>query len=401
MPTAHVLRESVIKPSFRVQQLAGMFDVPKTDKITHEWRVSLPTEEREWLIGLIVGPSGVGKTTLGRELFPDFHFHEGFEWDSESALVDCFPEGMETREIVQLLSSVGFSSPPHWLKRFSHLSNGQKFRVELARLLAGQHNRVVFDEFTSVVDRKAAQVSCAAIAKTIRRRQRPQLVALSCHYDITDWLQPDWVYDVAAERFEWRSLRRRPEIRLEIYETNRMAWRLFRGHHYLSADIHKAARCWVAVWDGVPVGFCAVLHHPHGTVSNFKREHRVVVLPDYQGCGIGNALSEFVADWHVDRGFRYLSTTSHPAMVRHRAKDDGWKLLRAATHASAKLKEGIYGIQSTGRLTATFERVRRTPTFRGKAGTGGVAESAAGSRTGRRTKATPNSRRSPQSRLTR
>lgn len=361
MPTAHVLRESIIRPSFRVSQLAGMFDVPKTDKISHEWHVTLPLEGKEWQIGVIAGPSGAGKTTLGRELFPDAHFHDGFEWDPEAAIVDGFPEGLETREIVALLSSVGFSSPPHWLKRFSHLSNGQKFRVELARLLASDHATVVFDEFTSVVDRSAAKISCAAISKTLRRRQRPQLVALSCHFDIIDWLQPDWVYDVAAERFEWRRLRRRPEIRLEIWETNRVAWNLFRGHHYLSADISRSARCWLATWEGVPVGFTAVLPHPHPRVKNFRREHRTVVLPDYQGVGIGNRLSEWVADWHVARGYRYISTTSHPAMIRHRAKDPMWKLLRGAGHASkASNHDAAYGTQSHGRLTATFERVART-----------------------------------------
>ena len=64
--------------------------------------------------------------------------------------------------------------------------------------------------------------------------------------DVIDWLQPDWLFDVGANRFEWRCLRRRPSIKLEVFEADVSAWQLFRGHHYLSAEIHKAAKCFVA-----------------------------------------------------------------------------------------------------------------------------------------------------------
>src|SRR5439155_19760773 len=50
----------------------------------------------------------------------------------------------------------------------------------------------IFDEFTSVVDRTVAQIGSAAVAKTIRRSGK-QLVAASCHYDVIEWLQPDWI----------------------------------------------------------------------------------------------------------------------------------------------------------------------------------------------------------------
>jgi GNAT superfamily N-acetyltransferase/alpha-D-ribose 1-methylphosphonate 5-triphosphate synthase subunit PhnL len=328
MPRADILIESPIEPSFRVEQVRGMFDVPEAVSVKHEWHVNLPLEGKQWQIGLIVGPSGSGKTTIGRRLFPEALYHEGYKWPDSAAIVDGFPASLDGAAVTQALSSVGFSSPPHWLKRFSHLSNGQKFRCELARLMLEDADTVVFDEFTSVVDRDAAMISSAAVAKALRKRARPRLVALSCHFDIVDWLDPDWVYNVATGDFSWRLLRRRPPVELRINEATTAAWAMFRGHHYLTANLHKAARCFVATWRDKPVAFTSFMHFAHPNVRQAKREHRTVVLPDYQGVGIGNAVSEWLGAHAKRLGFRFLSTTSHPAMIKHRHRSDLWKVKR-------------------------------------------------------------------------
>ena len=81
------------------------------------------------------------------------------------------------------------------------------------------------DEFTSVVDRTVARIGSAALARTVRGRGL-RFVAVSCHDDIIDWLQPDWVYRPAlavggektdaGDAFTWRLLRRRPRIVVEV-----------------------------------------------------------------------------------------------------------------------------------------------------------------------------------------
>lgn len=342
--------------SFRVDQVRGMFDIAEKPEVLTEWDVSIPIENEPWQIGAIVGASGSGKTTIATELFRDSHLHTAFEWEHGKSILDGFPEDVETREVVEMLSSVGLSSPPHWLKPFSNLSNGQKFRVELARLLLSGHRTVLFDEFTSVVDRDVAKVCCAALAKTIRRRQRPQLVAISCHFDILDWLQPDWVFDVSANRFELRRLLRRPEIKLDVYRTHHSTWSLFRGHHYLDTSINKAAHCYVALWNDRPVAFTSFLPFVHSTVKRAKKEHRTVVLPDFQGVGIGNKLSEFVGELCIRSGFRYLSTTSHPSMIRHRATSSKWRLHRFGRAALMKMPDFATS-QSANRVTAGFEYI--------------------------------------------
>src|SRR2546427_9408493 len=130
----HIAVETPIQNTPRVQQLRGMFDLPAETASRLEWHVHLPLEERPWHIGLIVGPSGCGKSTIARRLWP-YHLIQAPAWPCDRAVVDGFPNELSIKDIVSLLSSVGFSSPPAWLRPFQVLSTGQQFRVTLARLL--------------------------------------------------------------------------------------------------------------------------------------------------------------------------------------------------------------------------------------------------------------------------
>jgi ABC-type dipeptide/oligopeptide/nickel transport system ATPase subunit/GNAT superfamily N-acetyltransferase len=356
VPTLHIIKETEILDSFRVQQIRGMFDY-QSKKITHEWTSNLPIEQRQWAIGLIVGPSGSGKTTIAKQILTEGYFHESFEWHNQKAIVDCFPDHLSIKEITGMFNSVGFSSPPHWLKPFCHLSNGQKFRVELARCLLINKKGIIFDEFTSVIDRDVAKVGCAAISKALRRKDGPPFIAVSCHYDIIDWLNPDWVFDVGTQCFEWRERRRFPEICIDIFKADTTAWNMFRQHHYLDHTIHKAAQCYVAKWKNKNIGFCSVLHFPHPSSAIIKREHRTVVLPDFQGIGIGNRLSEFVASFYRKKGFRFMTTTSSPAMINHRSKSKLWKCGRFGVVAQNGKTSTTHQQKSSRRVTASFEYI--------------------------------------------
>ncbi len=66
-------------------------------------------------------------------------------------------------------------------------------RVDIARALSLEQPQIVFDEFTSVVDREIAKVSAYAISKAVRRTNK-KFIAVTCHYDVIDWLDPDWVF---------------------------------------------------------------------------------------------------------------------------------------------------------------------------------------------------------------
>lgn len=135
MPTVELDLSVSIKRTPRVRQVESIFDVLPAKKSSFTKTCHVPFEEHPWQIGLIVGASGSGKSTVARELFGG-RLVDQFEWASDKSLVESFPKGMKTAEITQLLSSVGFSSPPSWVRPFRCLSNGEQFRVSLARALA-------------------------------------------------------------------------------------------------------------------------------------------------------------------------------------------------------------------------------------------------------------------------
>jgi GNAT superfamily N-acetyltransferase len=379
MPLVEVVNECPLFDSFRVQQVAGMFDVPLKEKLSERFTVEVPELGDDWRIGLIVGPSGSGKTTLARRLFGG-DLIEQTAWPERRAIVDCFDE-MPVSEITNLLTAVGFSSPPSWVKPYRVLSGGERFRCDLARALArgsgfgargsellaakplavpSPESRlpspvplVVFDEFTSVVDRTVAKIGSAAVAKGIRGGTIGcRFVAVTCHYDVTEWLAPDWVLDMASKTFQ-RRLLRRPPIELELFRCRSRAWSLFAMHHYLNGGLNRSARCFLAVWEGAPVAFCATLP----VIGRRKRWRisRLVTLPDYQGIGIGLRVAEAVGDLHCDQGERFSITASHPAVIAHCRASPRWRATEVKKTGSAPTR-GISDYRgSTGRAVVSFE----------------------------------------------
>lgn len=341
-----------IYESFRTAQVCGMFGVELQDKATQTFSVDRPPIDEDWSIGLIVGPSGSGKSTIARHLFADNLF-QGFDWSNERAVVDNFGDH-PIKTLTGMLTRVGFSSPPSWLKPYSVLSNGEKFRCDLAKaFLDSPGDLVVFDEFTSVVDRNVAKIGSAAIAKAIKNKTiNKKFVAVSCHYDIIDWLEPDWVLDMATGEVV-RRLHRRPEIKLQVVKANRDLWSVFARHHYLNGNLHNIASCYCALWNGEPVAFCALL--PLMGHKGRLRVSRIVTLPDYQGVGIGSAFLEAVGTIVKNSGKRLNITTSHPAIISHCNRSPKWKTVSVRKNGSMDYQFRKRYCGSAGRAVVSFE----------------------------------------------
>ena len=381
MPVLEVTVHCPIHDSFRVQQIAGLFDVPLAERAVERFTVDLPdlAAEPDWQIGLIVGPSASGKTTVARHVF-GAQLAERAEWPADRAVIDCFG-GLPIRELTGLLTAVGFGSPPSWIKPYHVLSGGERFRCDLARALSesvpprsavasrlnglaatrsprsgARGAPLVCDEFTSLLDRTVAKLASAAVARAIRSGKIDcRFVAVTCHYDVADWLAPDWILDMADGTFQRRQLQR-PPIELRLHRCRRRLWRLFAKHHYLSGNLNPAARCYVALWNDVPTAFCATL-----AIAG-RRQHwritRLVTLPDYQGLGIGTRVAEAVAELHRAAGHRLSVTASHPALVAHCRRSPLWRATGVKTLGS----RGPHGFAnayrtSAGRAVASFEYV--------------------------------------------
>lgn len=361
MPHFDIIRKSTPNESFRVKAIIGQYDLQESNTIEHfVGSIDLPDK---WNIGLIVGRSGSGKTTIARELFGDC-IVSGFDWTHDNIL-DDMPQGVSVKEISKTLTAVGFSSPPSWMKRFDVLSNGEKMRCEIARAILENRDMFVFDEFTSVVDRNVARVSSLAIQKAIRRQQS-RFIAVTCHYDVQDWLMPDWVFNTDDMTFRLLDVeaqkKNRPELRIDIYETKRKEyyWNIFKKHHYLSHSFNKAARVFIATCNDDLCGLCAVLPFPHPLKRNTWKEHRTVVFPDFQGVGIGTAFTTQIAQMFADEGRTYISTTSNPAMIFARSNSTNWRTTRIGRMSRGSQKGKIQnrnrkGSTSANRITVSFE----------------------------------------------
>lgn len=347
--------------SYRAARVKSLFNADSG--CNFDLDAELPIEETGWKLGVIVGPSGSGKTSLGRKVFGldgDAAMYEP-AWPADRPIVDAIaPEG-DFDEVTGALAAVGLGTVPAWLRPYHALSNGEKFRATLARLIAEAPARAVVDEFTSVVDRQIARIGALAFQKAWRRT-KGQVVLLSCHYDILDWLQPDWVYDTATKQFTGRWLRPRPTFELAFWQTDWRYWPLFEPHHYLKVPRMIAARCYVGTVDDELVCHLAV-----GTKNIGKgieaRACRLVVMPEWQGAGVGLRFLNQICRWQLEGAecarmpARRLTTifhTSHPGLCAALRRQPAWRQLSASLYGQNKRRSAASLRKSGGRVGAGY-----------------------------------------------
>jgi GNAT superfamily N-acetyltransferase len=165
------------------------------------------------------------------------------------------------------------------------------------------------------------------------------VVLLSCHYDIIDWLQPDWIYDINEARFYRGGLRQRPQLELQIYKTSGSAFKYFKPHYYLDLPLPVASEYFVGFIDGEPV--CHVAVCPLFT-ANAYRATRLVVMPEWQGIGVGTKFLNEICKMHSEgkgRCGKRLGTffhTSHPQLCSALRYSKLWKQTSANLYGANK-----------------------------------------------------------------
>lgn len=361
MPTFDIIKKHSPKSTFRIESVKGTFDLNSND-VTEHFKGEIDLDI-EWQIGLIVGKSGTGKTTIAKQLFNDVLI-TSFEYKSESIL-DDMPKQCTVEEICKTFNSVGFSSPPNWLKPYSVLSNGEKMRVDLANAILSDNDIFAFDEFTSVVDRQVAKIGSFAMQKAIRKTNK-KFIAITCHNDVEDWLLPDWVFDTNTMTFHKNEgqKKNRPELNIKIYETKEKSkyWSMFSKYHYLSHSHNNSANVYILTVNDEICGFSSALPFPHPKLKNHYKEHRTVILPDYQGIGLGHIFSSHIANILKQKGKGYISTSSNPAFINSRKNDKNWIITRIGRTSSGSGSGRIQnkhkkGSTSSNRITVSFKYI--------------------------------------------
>lgn len=284
----------------------------------------------EWNIGVICGASGSGKSTILKHLCRTLGHRDVLPmptFDNDKTLISNF-DNMSPRDATLLLSQMGLASVPTWIRPYNVLSNGEQYRAQLAKLVAdAKDDDIIFvDEYTSVVDRNVAMAMSNALQKYIRRTKK-RVVLATCHYDVFEWLRPDWIYDLnkggALLRGDYLR-RERPRIELQVYRTTCDTWERFKKYHYMTAELNEAATCFVFTWNNKLVAFYSILPLPNGSYKNAYRGHRLVVLPDFQGFGIGGKVSEWVGGVLLNNGKTLYCKTVNPAIGIYRQNSPLW-----------------------------------------------------------------------------
>lgn len=345
--------------SYRAARVKSLFNCESGANFSLD--ADLPLESDDWSIGVVVGPSGSGKTSIGREIWKDAGIYDGDKgWAGDKPIVDCIAPDGDFDSVTGSLSAVGLGSVPAWLRPYHALSNGEKFRAGLARVIAEETDRVIIDEFTSVVDRQVAKIGASAFQKAFRRTGN-KAILISCHYDILDWVEPDWIFDTASGQLERGRLRQRPKFELEVLQTDGSYWSMFEPHHYLKLPRMIAAKYYVGFVDGEAVAHMAV--SPKLEIGGM-RACRMVVMPEWQGAGVGMRFLNDVcrlqfteANKFHDRTKAVYFHTSHPALCAALRRDKHWVQVSQMTGGANKGRSKASKIKSLKKMEGNIGKV--------------------------------------------
>lgn len=330
--------------SYRAARVKSLFNAESGCNFDLE--AELPADDPGWKIGVIVGPSGSGKSSIGRQFWPGVGISNlAAGWPADAPIVDAIAPAGDFNAVTGALAAVGLGSVPAWLRPYQVLSVGEQFRAGLARIVAEQPRRIVIDEFTSTLDRTVAHTASAAFARAWRRGNG-QALLLTCHRDTIPWIAPDWVYDIAENRLTQEGVQR-PRLQLKIYQTDWRYWPLFQPYHYLKLPNMVAARCYVGTIAGELVCHAGVTTKYKGQGALDARIARFVVMPQWQGLGIGTKFLRRLAEWNLTgheaarlpgHPMTTIISTSHPGLARALRRDRRWRQISANLYGEPRAR---------------------------------------------------------------
>jgi len=333
MQTYDVKLESPIYNSYFCKRAADSLDIDVAKKSIHHLSIKADLET-PYNIGLIIGASGSGKTTLAKKIFGDDCFK--IILNEEKPIIEQFPENYDYEQRSKLLCGVGLTQVPCWLRPIYTLSNGQKSRAEAALSMC-QNELTVIDEWTSVVDRTVAKVMSHCIEKHARNVNKT-LILLSCHYDVIEWLNPDWIIDCNKQeyidrRFLRRDFQRQERLQFEVRGCGRETWKYFSKYHYLSDNLAPSQYLFGLFNGKNQIGFIAYSNYVPYTkkqkACNKKmilHANRIVIHPDYAGLGLGLHLATETAKILAKRYDIRCKFSSAP-MYHAMKKSQDWRIL--------------------------------------------------------------------------
>lgn len=365
-----VLLSSPVATSFRATKAANSLDIDQEKKAVHRLSIKGADITSPFNVGLVVGASGSGKTTFARQVYGEDAFREIL--DPSRPVIDQFPESYSYDQCAAALAGMGLTAVVCWIRPAVTLSNGQRARAEAALQLARaevEQRPVLIDEWTSVVDRTVAKVMSHCVQKHARKTGR-SVVLLSCHYDVAEWLNPDWIIDCNAQSYTdrrglCRDFQRTEQLTFDVAPVGRETWRYFSKYHYLSEILPGGhIETYGLFHGGDQIGFqCFANYVPYDRKRHPKEimhSNRTVIHPDYAGLGLGQKLITATAHDMHRRNFDVRAKFSSTPIYRAMSKDPCWRM-DSIDRAIAVHKTGSMGRSGGFREKVKTYQFRFTP----------------------------------------
>lgn len=106
---------------YRAARVKSLFNV---DSGAHfDLDADLPIEGADWAIGLVVGPSGSGKSSIGARLFGPGALWSGAPWPDDAPIIEALAPGASFEAVTGALTAVGLGSVPAWLRPWRGLAS--------------------------------------------------------------------------------------------------------------------------------------------------------------------------------------------------------------------------------------------------------------------------------------
>lgn len=368
--TIEVTLQSPVSNNFRCKMACDALDIDVKKKSIHHLRVEGVSIPEKWNVALVYGASGSGKTSMITNLFGNDIFKAVI--DPEKPIINQLPEQYTYDECAAILSGIGLNSVPCWVRPVKTLSNGQRARAEAALLMTQSDDVIFIDEWTSVVDRTVAKAMSHCLQKFARKHNK-KIILLSCHYDVLEWLIPDWLIDCNEQKFHLKQnenffFTQREQIEFAVKEVGRGSWKYFSKYHYLSERLPGGEIYTYGLFvEGKQVGFNCFANYVPTLKGKQKMYHfnRLVVHPDYNGIGIGIKFLNATCDIFKKRKptSKILGKFSSIPTLRSLVKSKEWKYLQTK-RLMGKMQHGTNmertgGFREGGIKTFHFEYIGR------------------------------------------
>lgn len=226
---------------------------------------------------------------------------------------------------------------------------------------------VCIDEWTSVVDRTVAKAMSVCLYKFAKKFNK-KIILLSCHYDILEWVNPDWLIDCNKQNFELHKnedffFNEREKLEFTIKEVGRETWKYFSKYHYLSELLPGGKLYLYGLFhNDNQIGFqCFANYVPHRKDTKIiYHSNRTVIHPDYNGLGLGIKLINETSKLLIEKiECRIMAKFSAVPIYKAMIKQKQWIFL-GQTRLMGKMKTGGNmlrrgGFRECGIKTFNFE----------------------------------------------